>query len=107
LIGEDNCCGRIGLTASTPVGVDRFCGKESCSIAAHQNAQVPITPGFWYIYTRCTTGGFFAEPKLASAKVGGLVSRIFEVRSQDSRQNDVVGLTLGQWKFLFGLWNEE
>jgi hypothetical protein len=107
LIGDDKCCGRIGLTASTPVGFDRFCGKESCSIAAHQKAQVLITPGFWYIYTGRTTGGFFAEPKLASAKLGGPVSWLFEARSQDSRRNDFVSLTVGQWKFLFGLWNEE
>ena len=73
LIGEDNCCGRIGLMALTPVGVDRFCGKESCSIATHQKAQVLISTGFWYIYTRRTTGGFFADPKLASAKLGGPV----------------------------------
>jgi hypothetical protein len=66
LIGDGNCCGRIGSTASTPVGVDHFCGKESCSITAHQNAQVLITPGFWYIYTGHTTGGFFAEPKLVT-----------------------------------------
>jgi hypothetical protein len=61
LIGDDNCCGHIGSTASTPMGVDRFCGKDSCSILAHQKAQVLITPGFCYIYTGCTTGGFFAE----------------------------------------------
>jgi hypothetical protein len=49
LIADDNCCGRIGSTASTPVGVDRFCGKESCSIVAHQKAQVLIAPGLYYI----------------------------------------------------------
>jgi hypothetical protein len=50
---------------------------------------------------------FLCRAKLASAKLGGPVSWIFESRSQDSRRNDFVGLTLGQWKFLFGLWNEE
>jgi hypothetical protein len=104
---NDNCCGHIGSTASTPVGVYRFCGKKSFSIAAHQKAQVLITTGFWYIYTRCTTVGFFEEPNLASDKLDGPVSRLFEARSQDSRRNDFVGLTLGQWTFLFRLWYEE
>jgi hypothetical protein len=107
LIGDGNCSGRIGSTASTPVGVDRFCGKECFSIATHQKSQLIITPGFWYIYTVRTTGGFFSEPNLASAKLGGPLSRLFEALSQDSRRNDFVGLTLGRWKFLFGLWNEE
>jgi hypothetical protein len=64
---------------------------------------------YWILvyYTGRTTGGFFAEPKLASAKLGGPVSWLFEARSQDSRRNDFVSLTVGQWKFLFGLWNEE
>jgi hypothetical protein len=66
LIGDDNYCGRIGSTASTPVGVDRFCGKESCSIAADQKAQLLLTPGFWYIYTGRTYYWWF----LCRAKAG-------------------------------------
>jgi hypothetical protein len=40
-------------------------------------------------------------PKLASAKLGGPVSKLCEARSQDPRRTDFAGLNLGQWEFLF------
>ena len=42
LITGSHYNGRIGSTSISPSRVDRFCGKDSCTIASHRKAQVHI-----------------------------------------------------------------
>jgi hypothetical protein len=97
---DDNCAGRIGTTSASPSGVDRFCGKLNCTIAAHQRSRVAIKSQCWYIQADPRSpSGLFASPSLPAASLGGPIPKSYEACVSDSsRQLD--GLTLGQWKFL-------
>ena len=51
--------------------------------------------------------GFFATPKLPSAKLGGPVTQLFEAHSKDPTRPTLPRLTIGQYKFLFNSWKED
>jgi hypothetical protein len=92
-----SCPGRFGLTSSPPSGVERFCGKDSCTIASHLKAQVSVLPDYWYIQAGPKSmSGLFATPKIPSSKLGGPVSGLYEARSEDPRRSSFSGLTLGK-----------
>jgi hypothetical protein len=63
LIVDDNCTGRIGMTAASPSGVDRFCRKLNCTIAVHKRSYVTIKSQFRYIKSGPRSpSGLFASP---------------------------------------------
>ena len=108
LITGSHCNGRIGSTSISPSGIDRFCGKDSCTISSHRKAKVHFLPHYWYIQAGPKSmSGFFATPKLPSAKLGVPVTGLFEARSKDPTCPIFPGLTLGKWKFLFNSWKED
>jgi hypothetical protein len=108
LIVDDNCAGRIGTTAASPSGVDRFCGKLNCTIAAHKRSRVATKSQFWYIQVGPRSpSGLFASPSFPAASLGGPIPKSYEARVSDSSRQQFDGLTLGQWKFLFESWTSE
>jgi hypothetical protein len=108
LIVDNNYAGWIGTTAASPSGVDRFCGKLKCTIAAHKHSRVAIKSQFWYIQAGpLSPSGLFASPNLPAASLGGPIPKSYEARVSDSSRQQFDGLTLGQWKFLFEFWTSE
>jgi hypothetical protein len=98
LIEDDNCDGRIGTTSASPSGVDRFCGKLNCTIAAHKRFRVAIKSQFWYIQAGpCSPLGLFASPSLPAASLDGHIPKSYEARVSDSPRQTFDGFTLGQW----------
>jgi hypothetical protein len=105
---DDNCARRIGTTAASPSGVDRFCGKLNCTIAAHKRSRVAIKSQFWYIQAGPRSLlGLFASPSFHDASLDGPIPKSYEARVSDSSRQQFDGLTLGQWKFLFESWTSE
>jgi hypothetical protein len=108
LIVDDNCAGRIGMTAASTSGVDRFCGNMNCTIAAHKRSHVAIKSQFWYIQAGPHSPlGLFASPSLPAASLGGPIPKSYEAHVSDSSRQQFDGLTLGQWNFLFESWSSE
>jgi hypothetical protein len=108
LIVDDNCAGRIGTTADFTSGVDRFCGKLNCTIAAHKRSCAAIKSQFWYIQAGPRSpSGLFASPILTDAPLDGPIPKSYEACVSDSSRQKFDGLTLGQWKFLFESWTSE
>jgi hypothetical protein len=102
---DDNCAGRIGMTAASPSGGDRFCGKLNCTIAAHKPSRVAIKSQFSDIQAvPRSPSGLFASPSLPAASLGGPIPKSYEARVSDYSRQQCDGLTLGQWKFLFESW---
>jgi hypothetical protein len=102
---KENCWGRIGTAGSAPGGADRFCGKDSCSVAIHKKALVDGEPNQWYIQAGVrSTSGFFCKPSLPSVENGGPIPKTFEARMRDLSRPSFAGLTLGQWRFVFDDW---
>jgi hypothetical protein len=76
LIVDDNCAGWIGTTSASPSGVDRFCGKLNCTIAAHKRSHVAIKSQFWYIQAGPRSpSGLFASPSLPAGSLGGPIPK--------------------------------
>jgi hypothetical protein len=108
LIVDNNCAGRVGTTAASLLGVDRFCGKLNCTIAAHKRSRVAIKSQCWYIQAGPRSpSGLFASPSFPAASLSGPIPKSYEARVSDSSRQKFDGLTLGQWKFLFESWSSE
>jgi hypothetical protein len=81
---KENCWERIGITGSAPDGADRFCGKESCSVALHKKAIANGEPNRWYIQAGArSTASYFSKPSLPSVENGGPIPKTFEARMRD------------------------
>ena len=98
---------QIGSTSISTSGIDQFYWKYSCTIVSHHKAPFHTLPHYWYIQEGPKPmSGFFATPKLPSAKLGGPVTGLFKACSKGPTRPTFTGLTLGKWKFLFNSWKE-
>jgi hypothetical protein len=103
LILDSICAGQSGSTSALPLGIEGLCDKMNCTVDIYFNSQVAVKPMFWYIQAgQC--GCLFCVSFLLLLW-GGVIPKSCEARLKDSGCAQFEGIAVGQWKFLFKVWN--